>query len=261
MRVFDRAAFSRPLAAQWLYNRDMFTLADDEVHVWHACVDDLRPQLEALEALLNKEERARAARFHFPRDRHQFSAARGMLRSLLAAYTGLSAAGVPLEYSSSGKPSLPLSVADGLHFNLAHSHLRIVAAFARGRRVGIDVEWMRELRDSGGIVERYFSPDEVAAYRMLPAQARSRGFFNGWTRKEAFVKALGDGLGRSLAAFTVSLTPGEPTQLLAVPSDQATAAWTLCEVTIDPAYVCALVAEGGRYQVCLRNFSVDAARG
>jgi 4'-phosphopantetheinyl transferase len=241
----------------------MFTLADEEIHVWHACVDDLGPQLAALEALLNKEERARAERFHFPRDRHQFSAARGMLRSLLAVYTGMSAAQVPIEYSPSGKPSLPEFLANDLHFNLAHSHLRIVAAFARGRRVGIDVEWMRELRDAGGIVERYFSLDEVAAYRMLPPQARSRGFFNGWTRKEAFVKALGDGLGHSLAAFTVSLTPGEPAQLLAVPPDQAAAAWTLCDVTIDPAYACALVAEGagGAFQVCLRNFSADLVRG
>jgi 4'-phosphopantetheinyl transferase len=239
----------------------MLTLADEEIHVWHASVDDLGPRLAVLDVLLNNEERTRAQRFHFPRDRNQFCVARGMLRSLLAAYTGIAAADVPLEYSRSGKPELPQSVGPRLHFNIAHSHDCVVGAFASGRRVGIDVEWVRELHDADGIVARYFSPEENAAYRKLTGEARARGFFNGWTRKEAFVKALGEGLGHPLAGFTVSLTPGEPARLLAVPSDQAAAKWTLCDLALDPSYVCALVAEGGAFDVRVRSFSADAVPG
>jgi 4'-phosphopantetheinyl transferase len=235
----------------------MLTIADDEVHVWHACVEDHGLQLAALEALLSDEEHARAERFHFPRDRHQFIVARATLRSLLAAYTAMPAAEVPLEYSLSGKPGLPQSIGAGLHFNLSHSHARVVCAFARGRRVGIDVELVRELRDADDIVERFFSAAEAAAYKALPAAARPRGFFNGWTRKEAFVKALGEGLGHPLAAFTVSLTPGDPARLIAVPAQQAVAGWTLCDVQIDASYVCALVAEGGEFRVRCRNWPVS----
>jgi 4'-phosphopantetheinyl transferase len=233
-----------------------FTLAPREVHVWHAGLNDLAQagQLPALAALLNAEEHTRVARFHFSKDRDHFTLARGILRGLLAGYCGVPAAAIALAYSTAGKPALAWPAGVDLHFNLSHSHGLAVYAFARGFRVGIDVELVRELKDADQIVERFFSPAELAAYRALAPDARPQGFFNGWVGKEAFVKALGQGLGHELAAFTVSLTPGAPARLVALPADQAGAGWTLCAVPIDPSYACAVVGEGGTFQVKCRRW-------
>jgi 4'-phosphopantetheinyl transferase len=228
-------------------------LNEDEVHVWHARLDELTGQHRRMAALLNGEERARATRFRIERDRIHFRLARGILRSLLSDYGSVPPKEIALGYSPTGKPVLTNPQHQDLQFNLSHSHGMAVFAFGRGRRVGIDVELAREMKDADNIVQRYFSPEEITAYQALPAETRLSGFFNGWVRKEAFVKALGEGLGHPLAAFTVSLVPTEPARLLSIAGDQAAAAgWTLCDLDIDPGYACALVAEGGPLRVSCR---------
>jgi 4'-phosphopantetheinyl transferase len=227
-------------------------LSAGQIHVWHARLDGPDVHLQSLEALLNDEELERANRFRFPFGRAHFVAARCILRCLAGAYQGLQPAGVKLEYSPSGKPALEGD--DGLQFNLSHSHALAVYAFARGRRVGIDVELIRDLQEAESIVERFFSPQESAAFQALPTEARQRGFFNGWVRKEAFVKALGEGLGHPLASFSVSLAPGEPARFTHQPADQIAADWRLYDLAVDDAYTCALVAEGGEARVMCKKW-------
>jgi 4'-phosphopantetheinyl transferase len=229
-------------------------LANDEVHVWHAQLDTLAEQQVALEALLNDEERVRANRFRFPHDRLHFALARGILRSLLAAYCGLPATDLVLVYGSSGKPALAGPPEKGLQFNLSHSHGRAVYAFTRGRRVGIDVEQVRDLKDADAIVERFFSADEIAAYQALPAEARQRAFFSGWARKEAFIKALGAGLGYPLTEFSVTLVPSQPARFVAMPSDQDPRDWMLSELPIDPDFVSALAVAGTGLRILCRRW-------
>jgi 4'-phosphopantetheinyl transferase len=235
-------------------------LSDDEVHVWHARLDDLTGRLSELEVLLDAEERARAARYRMARDRLHFTLARGILRALLAAYCQVPPAVIAIACSAAGKPALAGPAGEQLRFNLSHSHGLAAYAFTRGRRVGIDVEYVREMIEAEGIVERYFAPDEIAAYQALPAEARLRGFFNGWVRKEAFVKALGEGLGFPLTEFAVSLAPGEPARLLHIPAEQGAAGdWTLCELAIDSAYGCALAVEGRKLRINCRQWPQDAS--
>ena len=118
-------------------------------------------------------------------------------------------------------------------------------AVTRQRRVGVDIEYLRSLPDLDTVAERMFSPGERAALRRLPLAQRHEGFFNGWTRKEAYIKAIGEGLSHPLDRFTVSLAPGAPARLEDVESDPAEAArWTLEALAPNPGCVAALAVEG-----------------
>ncbi len=145
-----------------------------------------------------------------------------------------------------GKPILAPFVADGsLQFNLAHSGELVLYAVTRGRRVGIDVEWMCSFDRFERIAARFFSARERAMLFSLPAVDRRTAFFNCWTRKEAYIKATGDGLARPLHSFTVSLAPDAPPQLLETDGDAAEAArWSLYSLTPAAGFAAALAVEG-----------------
>jgi 4'-phosphopantetheinyl transferase len=124
---------------------------------------------------------------------------------------------VELVYGPRGKPALAQHLAhSGWRFNVSHSGELAVYAFARRREIGIDLEAVRTLRDSDSIAARFFSRQENSAYGALPPRDKDVGFFNCWTRKEAFIKAVGDGLYHPLDRFDVSLAPGEPARILRV---------------------------------------------
>jgi 4'-phosphopantetheinyl transferase len=163
-----------------------------------------------------------------------------MLRRLLGGFLGLEPERVELRYGPHGKPCV-----EGLRFNLAHSHELALYAFSRGRELGVDLERIRPLRDAAAIAERYFSAEENAVLRSLPEIQRHEAFFRCWTRKEAYLKALGDGLARPLDSFDVTLAPGEPARLLRVQGapDEA-ARWSLLHLDPAPGFVGALAAEG-----------------
>jgi 4'-phosphopantetheinyl transferase len=134
-------------------------------------------------------------------------------------------------------------VGPGFHFNLAHSHELAVYAFARHHAVGIDVEYVRELADARQLAARFFSARENAAWLALPAGQRAVGFYNCWTRKEAYIKAIGEGLSCPLDQFDVSLAPGEPARLLSIAGDEGAAnQWSLWTLSPAPGYVGALAA-------------------
>jgi 4'-phosphopantetheinyl transferase len=240
-------------------------LAPGEVHIWRASQTVEPPVLSRLHALLDPDEKARAERFVFQRDRDRFIVARGILRELLAAYIGCAPAQVAFDYRPQGKPSLHTSdlpaqfddkevsrfnraeqtsfdraqQASRIRFNASHSHGLAAFAFALDRELGIDVELIRS--DFGGeeIAQRFFSRDEVAELMSLPPETRAEAFFLCWTRKEAYIKARSQGLQIPLASFSVSLTPGRPDQLRAADASR----WHLHSFQPRQDYAGALVAE------------------
>jgi 4'-phosphopantetheinyl transferase len=184
-----------------------------ELHVWAANLDDPSRDVAAATHLLAIDERRRAERFHFERDARRFVIRRALLRSILGRYTGCGPAALGFEYGAHGKPSLTDDF-DGLQFNLSHSSSIVVFAVVRGRSVGVDVELIREMADIDRIVSRFFSSAEAQAVRALSEPARSAAFFACWTRKEAFIKAMGRGLAYPLDDFAVSVTPSEQPRLV-----------------------------------------------
>ena len=152
---------------------------------------------------------------------------------------------VELVYASNGKPALAQRPgAADWRFNVSHSGEMAVYAFSRGHEVGIDVEAIRQVPDADAIVSGFFSRREQEAYLALDPGEKMRGFFNCWTRKEAFVKALGGGLSHPLDGFDVSLAPREPARILRVghmPGHEA--GWCLDSFSPSPGFVAAVVAE------------------
>lgn len=224
----------------------------DEVHVWRASLMRPPSEVEALRALLSDDELARADAFRFRRDRDSFVAARGILRTILGRYLRRPPGRLSFNYNHYGKPELrDAGDAEPLRFNLAHAGGVALYAVTRGREVGVDVELVREGVACEEIAGHFFSRREVETLRALPAEVRTEGFFNCWTRKEAFVKALSKGLSFPLDQFDVSLAPGEPAMLLEVRGDDVRGAsrWSLRELRPGFGCVAAVVVEGDGWRL------------
>ena len=236
----------------WSVPPQTLKLGGDEVHVWRAALDQIPSKIESFRDTLAPAERARAERFHFPRDRDRFIVARGTLRAILGHYLNRTPGCLSFCYSSHGKPALvPEAGENTIRFNLSHSHGVALYAIARGREVGVDLECMRPDFEVDKIAERFFSRREIATLRALPAALRRYAFFLCWTRKEAYIKARGEGLSQPLDQFDVSLIPGEPAALLCTRPDSDEAfRWSLRELTPGaPEYAAALAVEGGGWSL------------
>jgi len=235
----------------WQSSPNSLRLSANEAHVWRVSLQQSDAALETLLAVLDADERARADRFRFLKDRRHYIVARGSLRLLLSRYLERPAATVAFEYNEYGKPALALGFADiDMRFNLSHSGDMALYAVTLAREVGVDIEWTaRRLDQPEQIAERYFSQAEREALRNLPEAQKRQGFFNAWTRKEAYIKARGKGLYLALDEFDVSLDPAQPAQLLATRDDPAQASrWQMRELNPGDGYVAALVVEGGGWQ-------------
>jgi 4'-phosphopantetheinyl transferase len=230
----------------WRLPPETFILGSDEVHVWRATLDQPPSQIESFRHTLAADEHARAERFYFQRDREHFIVARGVLRSLLGCYLNKAPECLSFRYSSYGKPALAgESGGNTVRFNLSHSHRVALYAVTRGREVGIDLERIRFDLDVEQIAERFFSRWEIATLLTLPPEVQRQAFFLCWTRKEAYIKARGEGLSLPLDQFDVSLIPGEPAALLSTHQGSHEALrWSLQELTPAPGYVAALAVEG-----------------
>jgi 4'-phosphopantetheinyl transferase len=189
------------------------------VHLWYTSAPHTRIPLDQHLSILDEEERCRAARFHFDRDRDLFILARASLRRLLARYTGADPAQIQFKQNPYGKLFIDHPVSS-VRFNVAHSGDCIVHAIAQGTEVGVDVE---VLRNSGELasISSYFASGEQAWLLAADAQARDTGFFTLWTCKEAYIKALGRGLSKPLNSFEVSLADGGKPRILSDSEDNA----------------------------------------
>jgi len=220
-------------------------LAPVEIHVWRASLSADEATLRSLEATLADQERERARRFIFARDRDRYIAARGVLRDLLGKYLRRAPESIEFVYGPYGKPDIASAASrPEIRFNLSHSHGLVVVAIGREREVGIDVEMIRPDFASEAIAKRYFSAKEIDELSKLPAELRTEGFFLCWTRKEAYIKAKGDGLQIPLDSFDVSLSPGRPATLSSVDERR----WGIKSFTpsliSERHYTAAVVAEG-----------------
>jgi 4'-phosphopantetheinyl transferase len=206
---------------------------------------DLAPRVVSeLAALLCDAERQRAAAFRFDQDRRRYIAARGQLRRFLSQRLSVAPQAVALAYNAHGKPALARG---GLHFNISRRTDTALFAFSRNARIGVDLEEIHDVPGADAIVARTFSRYERSAYSALASHERLIGFFNCWTRKEAFVKALGAGLSMPLDRFDVSLAPGEPARLLRVGSRCGEkVGWRLDSFAPCPGWVAAVASEDRR---------------
>lgn len=243
----NRTPFTDASVAMWCLPSKQLSLGDSEVHVWRAALDETLSTIASFRGLLAVDELAKADRFYFQSDREHFIVAHGVLRSLLGFYLNSAPRRLSFRYSSHGKPALLLEPRpDAIRFNMSHSHGVAIYAFARNREVGIDLEFIRRGVHEDQIAERFFSPREIATLRMVPAALQRFAFFLCWTRKEAYIKARGEGLSLPLNQFDVSLAPGEPAALLGTRPDPLEAGrWSLVDLSYGlPGYAAALATEG-----------------
>ena len=234
----------------WILPPDALDLKLHQVDIWRISLDASTPlstclqvdSVKLIESTLSADETERAARFHFPADRNRFIAAHGCLRDVLSRYLRCEPGQLNFSINDYGKPALR---DHKLEFNLSHSGGIALVAVARDRKVGVDVERMRQGISMQAIARQYFSKAEAAELQILPLEQREAAFFDCWTRKEAYIKAHGMGLSLPLDSFDVSLTPHEPAILRAAcPDPQEAARWTLLSLEVDPLHRSAVAAEG-----------------
>jgi len=229
----------------WLRAPAQLTLPADAVHVWRASLDDAGERLGKLAQLLSPDEQLRASRLQFQRHRDRFVAARGVLRVILGRYLAAPPEQLTISYGPRGKPFLAGREGESLRFNLSHSQGLALYALVLDRNVGIDVEALRTLPDAEQIAERFFSPAEKAEFHSLPQDRKPHAFFFGWTQKEAFIKAVGDGLSLALDRFDVSVSPHEPARLLRIDGDSESAShWMMQALDPAPGFLAALACDG-----------------
>jgi 4'-phosphopantetheinyl transferase len=222
------------------------TLGRRDVHVWRASLDPAPMSVHELAQTLSEEERTRARRFLFERDRRRFIVCRGVLRALLGRYLRSAPASLQFRYGAHGKPALAGGAGEtALRFNVAHADGTALYGVTLGCEIGIDLERVRSEVASDQIAEQFFSRREVAELRAQRPANRPEAFYTCWTRKEAYLKARGEGLSFPLSRFSVSIGPGRPAALVSTPDDPAEASrWLLADVYPGPGYVGAVAVEG-----------------
>ncbi len=235
-------------------------LRPGEIHVWAVRLDPPPEQVERLGRSLAAEEWERASRFRFDKHRRQYVVGRGALRTLLAAYLRERPEAIRFRYGPRGKPFLesPLD-AGGLQFNLSNSDELALVGFVNGPEIGVDVEFLRPMPDCEQISERFFSESERQVLRGIPGPRKEETFFNCWTRKEAYLKAVGEGLAAPLDSFDVTLAPGDPPRMLTLEGDAERAArWFFHHLIPAEKYVGAVAIEGGAWEVKAWSFEAGS---
>jgi len=242
-----------PCPVEWREAPETLTLSRVEVHVWRASLNLTASRLQGLAETLNAEERFRSECFHFRNDQEHFIASRGILRSILGSYLATPPCSLQFSYNPYGKPALAGKFAENhLRFNLTHSHGLALYAVTLDREIGVDIERIRPYYAEDPIPEQFFSSRETAKLRALPFHLQQEAFFRCWARKEAYIKARGEGLSFQLEQFDVSLGPGEPASLVWVEGNSnETSRWSMQDLPAGPPYVAALAAEGQNWRHCL----------
>ena len=221
-------------------------LGAGHVHVWSAELSRPTAQVRELTRFLAPDEYVRAQGFRFERDRRRFIVARGLLRVLAGRYLDADPAQLSFGHGRHGKPFLT----DGcqgcdIQFNVARSHKLALLAFARSRRIGVDLERSRQIPEMAQIVGRVFTEQEQEVWVQTPSDQKLEAFYCTWTRKEAILKAFGQGLAYPMNTLDVGVK-GDPSSP-SFPVDQIStlaACWSLLPMFPAPGYVAALAVEG-----------------
>jgi 4'-phosphopantetheinyl transferase len=226
-------------ASVWSEPPESLSLGTGEVHVWRLALDQPESVLAEFRSTLEAHELERASRFHFEKHRNHFVVGRGGLRHVLARYLDVRPEEFRFSYGDYGKPVLANG---GLRFNMSHSDGVALFAVALDRELGVDVEHIRADFATADIAQRFFSRGEVQTFNALRKEEQVAAFFRCWTRKEAYIKAIGRGLSEPLDAFDVTLAPGEVAALLRAERGDV-ARWAMFDVAVEDDYAGALAAE------------------
>jgi 4'-phosphopantetheinyl transferase len=231
----------------------MYAALQHEVHVWLLCSASASEKArEYYASILAEDEEDRLQRLRTERLRGEFLVARGALRELLGMYLRVSPEAIVFERNPHGKPRVAFPGEPRIEFSLSHGGGKVAYAFSADRAVGIDLEPHDPAAVERAILPVIFTEDERAELASLPPELAVRGFFCGWTRKEAFVKATGEGVSRDLQSFAVTLDPRKPAAL-AIPGGAPADKWHLHSLDLCPGYEAALVVAGDGYQVRLHR--------
>ncbi|RZK13103.1 MAG: 4'-phosphopantetheinyl transferase superfamily protein [Flavobacterium sp.] len=227
----------------WLNPPEKLTLNDAEAHIWRVDLELDECLQSSLLKLLSPDEKDRARKFCFVKDSRNFIVARGILRSLIGNYLEINPSDISFQYSKFGKPSIADN--NSLQFNISHSQNMALFGFTKKFTIGVDVEFVNPNIEVRDIAANFFSRKEIQNLFALPAEQQTLGFFNCWTRKEAFIKAVGEGLSFPLDQFEVSLEPDKPAKLLATDwNPKAVSKWSMYSLAAGTDFVGSLVIEG-----------------
>jgi 4'-phosphopantetheinyl transferase len=233
-------------------------LKDKELDIWQISLNLKSSSVITLFKSLSIDERQRANRFHFDQDREKFIVARAALRDILSRYLDISPPQIRFSINRFGKPSIAAELnPNAIRFNISRSNEIALCAVTRGREVGVDIELIDEESASSEIAERFFAPDETTDLKRLPAKLWNAAFFSCWTRKEAYVKAIGEGLSHPLNKFSVSILPEELTPTLRTDTSKQKQIWFLKTLFPDPNYAAALAVEGVMPLIHCRKWRKD----
>jgi 4'-phosphopantetheinyl transferase len=237
--------------ALWSEAPKQSTLPAGEVHIWRAPLDLPASQACELAGTLSPDERDRAGRLRLPGPRARFVSARGCLRRILGYYLDARPVDLIFRYSDAGKPELAGPAARrGIRFNLSHTADLALFAVALDRELGIDIEHEARPVNARRIADRFFAAEEAAWLRRLPPEDHLQAFYRCWTRKEAYAKAVGEGLRLILRRFQITRREGDPVARVYVKGDPAqTDRWSIYDLEPGAGYVGALAVEGRPRQI------------
>jgi 4'-phosphopantetheinyl transferase len=249
------AALSSAQQPFWSSASSKLTFPAGRVDVWQVRLDDTAPPDSGAggssvappgSTILSPDEIARANRFHFDKDRLHFTRCRSALRHLLTAYLQISPEAIVFEYKDGGKPQLRANQNPrALQFNVSHSGGLALIAIGSEHQLGIDIEKMRADVDTLALAERFFSPRERASLHTLPESLQALGFYACWTRKEAFLKATGQGLSFPLTDFSVTTHPDHRPEIEEIQGDsEARKHWFLSDLSVAEGYRAAVAFNG-----------------
>ena len=226
-------------------------LIGNRVHLWLAWIDDFAADQVTLSTVLAPDERARAARFIFERDRERYVLRRGLLRQILGNYSGLAPAEIRFDYQGNGKPILvPAAGQPVLHFNVSHSGGLAAYAITQCCPVGVDIEQVKAIPDWQALVAEHFSRREQNVLFDLPVDQQLAAFYRGWTRKEAVLKAMGQGIGKGLRRAEVFVPYGSKRNIHAIDGHADLArTWTVTDLVPFRGYLGAIAAQAETIEV------------
>ena len=226
------------------------------MNVWLGDLNIAAQSVAELESVLSLDERERAGRFRFEKDRAHYIAGRGILRSILGRYLQTPPGELRFRYNSHGKPYLAEETsAQKVQFNVAHSHGLALFAFSNGPELGVDIEFIRPDFATEEIAQRFFAPEEVKMLVSIEPAERTMAFFHCWTRKEAFIKARGMGLSLPLNRFVVNFGPDVPCGVLSAQEEpEASKHWNIYDLQPAEGYAAAFAAQAPTMQVRLWRF-------
>ncbi len=219
-------------------------LKDREIQVWTANAPETRDEINHYSHLLSETERLRASSLMNDVARNEFIIGRALVRLIGSSLLHIKPSDIMIGSNRHGKPNFTGdSSANNLRFNVSHSHSLVTIALARGREIGIDIEWIDETFDGKEIAARIFSPAELSELHSLSEYDQRVAFYNGWTRKEAYLKATGEGLTDDMSSIELTLLPNGPARLLRLPAPKNPTDWTIHDLTLPSGFAGALVFE------------------